>query len=314
MGDVHLVTGGAGFIGSHLVEALAERGYEVVVVDNLSSGKREYVSSAELFVLDVVRDVEELARIVERFDVSCVWHLAAEPNVRNKNAEEHFRNNLLSTKTLLDVCVRHGIDTFVLASTSTIYGEAKVKPTPENYGELKPISYYGATKLAAEALVSGYSFENDINSFIFRLANIIGERLTHGVIYDFFMKLKKNREVLEILGDGTQRKSYLSVKDCVDAMLLAFEKVREKVAIFNVGSREWISVREIADIVCDELNVRPRYVFKDVVGDGRGWVGDVKEMLLDTTRIERLGWRQKVSVEEAIRRCVRWLVSSFKFP
>ena len=329
---MQLVTGGTGFIGSHLVEELLKKDKKVIVIDNFSSGKIEFIKEIlqklkikyienkinpiiegdkiKVYNLNLLNK-DKLFEIFEKYEIEFIWHLAAEPNVRLKDPDKHFLNNVVVTKNILDGMRKYNVKYLAFTSSSTVYGEANKIPTPEDYGPLLPISYYGGSKLAAEALIISYAYENEFKCWIFRLANIIGERLTHGVIFDFVVKLLKNHKELEILGDGTQRKSYLYVKDCIEAMMIAIEKTKESknlVEIFNIGSNEWISVKEIADIICEELKVRPEYKFINKLGDGRGWKGDVKTMMLDIKKLENLGWKPKVSLREAIRFTVRDLL------
>ncbi|MDP7982739.1 MAG: NAD-dependent epimerase/dehydratase family protein [Conexivisphaerales archaeon] len=305
-----LVTGGAGFIGSHLVDALMERGHRVVVVDDLSSGSMENLGrwrghpNFKFVRADLSEGVPDVGR------VDAIYHLAADPEVRTSSIEpgRHYRRNVLATFNLLEFARKSGVDALAFASTSTVYGEPGLIPTPEDYGPLIPISIYGATKLAAEAMVSAYAQSYGFRAVIFRLANIVGPRSRHGVIYDFVGKLRANPRELEVLGDGTQSKSYLYVEDCVDAMLLGIEKSSERVSIYNVGSEDRISVIRIAEVVSEEMELGD--VSIRIVGgpDGRGWTGDVKVMQLEISRIKGLGWRPRMGSEGAVRRTVRELL------
>lgn len=309
-----LVTGGAGFIGSHLIDALLSKGYEVSCIDNFSSGKREFIEHnlerIELYEGDLLRQ-EDISKAIDGCDV--VFHLAANPDVRIGaiNTRTHLDNGILATYNLLEEMRRKDINKIVFTSSSTVYGEASVIPTPENYGPLIPISLYGAAKLAAEALISSYCHTFDMEAIIYRFANVVGPRSTHGVIYDFIKKLRKNPQELEILGDGKQRKSYLYVDDCIDAMLFGMEKAKEKVEIFNIGSEDWVEVKEIADIVSEEMGLKPEYRFTGGI-DGRGWKGDVKFMRLNISKLKNMGWKPKHSSREAIRLTAKWLIEELK--
>ena len=310
-----LVTGGAGFIGSHLVDRLMELGYEVRVLDDLSAGTLDNLKGwldheRFEFIKGDMRDAEIVKKAVEGVDV--VFHLAANPEVRigSQSPELLYETNVLITYNLLNAVRDSNVECLVFTSSSTVYGDAEVIPTPEDYGPLEPISVYGGAKLAAEALISGYAHTFDFKALIFRLANIIGERSNHGVIYDFINKLKKNPNELEILGDGTQRKSYLHVSDTVEGMLHIFEhfKRSEKtVDFYNLGNDDWITVREIAEIVSEEMGLRPKFVFTGGVDGGRGWKGDVKFMRLSIEKAKATGWRPKLNSYEAVRRTVREL-------
>jgi len=303
-----LVTGGAGFIGSHLVDYLVGEGSVVRVYDDLSAGSlanlRRWEGEPRLsFVKGDLLDAEAVTGALDGCDA--VYHLAANPEVRASRAspEDHFRQNVEATHRLLEAVRRvGGVELLVFASSSTVYGEAGVAPTPEDYGPLKPISHYGASKLAAEALVSAYASMYGFRAVIFRLANIIGPRSNHGVIYDFVNKLRADPGKLEVLGDGSQSKSYLHVDDCVRGMVLGAEKASERVEVLNLGSDDRVSVMEIAGIVIEEMGVEGCEVcLTGGVDGGRGWAGDVKVMHLDSSRLRSLGWAPRMSGVEAVR-------------
>ena len=309
-----LVTGGAGFIGSHLIDALLEKGYEIVCIDNFSSGKREFIEH-NLNKIEIVEGDLLNRKDVEKALNGCdiVYHLAANPDVRVGvvNTKTHFDNNIVATYNLLEEMKEKGVNKIAFTSSSTVYGDATIIPTPEDYAPLIPISLYGASKLAAEALICSYCHTFDMEAIIYRFANVVGPRSTHGVIYDFIKKLIKNPDELEILGDGRQRKSYLYIDDCIDAMLFGVEKARERVEIFNIGSEDWIEVKEIADIVAQEMNLKPKYRFTGGI-DGRGWKGDVKFMRLDISKLKNMGWKPKYGSKEAIRMTTKWLIKEIK--
>jgi UDP-glucose 4-epimerase len=308
-----VITGGAGFIGSHLADALAS-GNDVAVFDNFSSGKMEYLAKQKdnphfRVVQGDLLDREGLMGAVEGADV--VFHLAANPDVKlgAENTSVHLDQNILATHNLLEAMRIKGVKRIAFTSTSTIYGEASLVPTTENYGPLKPISLYGASKLACEALISSYCHTFDMQSWIYRFANIVGERGTHGVLVDFIRKLQSNPKEMEILGSGKQRKSYLEVKDCVGAMIYCVENSSEQVNIFNVGSRDAIDVTEIAEIVAESMGLSGvKYRYTGGL-DGRGWKGDVKTMLLSIESLEKLGWSPSFISRESIRSAVRSLLS-----
>ncbi len=307
---VDIVTGGAGFIGSHLVDALVKRGRRVTVIDSLSAGSRINISrhlengSVRLVVADLLSDGwQDTFAGADR-----IYHLAADPDVRQSalSPEGPFRNNMHATFRVLEAMRLSGVMEIVFTSTSTVYGDASVLPTPEDYTPLEPISVYGATKLACEALIAAYCHSFFMKSWIFRFANIIGERSGHGVIYDFIKKLEQNPKGLEILGDGKQTKSYLEVQECVDAMLFAAGNAGGPVNTYNIGSEDWIDVKTIADIVADEMQLSPvRYRF---TGGERGWVGDVPKMQLSLARIKGLGWKPRHGSDESVRMAVRALL------
>lgn len=295
-----VVTGGAGFIGSYVVDELVSRGFEVVVFDNLSSGNLDYVNKeAKFYKIDLAKDEVKLN------DVEEVWHIAANPDVRVglENPDEIYSNNILATYKILEAIRKHDVDRIIFTSTSTVYGEAELIPTPEEY-PMHPISLYGASKLACEALIESYCHTFDIKSWIYRFANVIGKRSNHGVIYDFIMKLKKNPNELEILGDGEQNKSYIYISDCIDAMFYGL-KAKQKVNVFNIGSEDQIKVKRIAEIVSEEMGLKPKFKF---TGGKRGWKGDVPLMLLSIEKLKSIGWKPKYNSEEAVRLAVKDLL------
>ena len=200
--------------------------------------------------------------------------------------------------------------TLIFTSTSTVYGEPTKIPTPEDYAPLKPISTYGASKLACEALISAYAYTYGFKAIIYRLANIVGPRSKHGVIYDFIQKLNKNPKELEIRGDGTQNKSYLYISDCIEAMLLGLEKTTEQVEIYNVGSENQVDVKTIAQIIIEEMGLKNvKLTFTGGVDGGRGWKGDVKNMLLDIDKIKALGWKPKLNSKQAIKKATQHAIT-----
>jgi UDP-glucose 4-epimerase len=304
-----LVTGGAGFIGSHLVDTLMERGLEVAVLDNLSRGSinnlaRWLQHPRFTFIKGDLKNLEDSSQAVKGCEV--VFHFAANPEVGigYSNPKLYFEENVLATYNLLEAIRKNGdCKHLIFASTSTVYGEAKVLPTPEDYAPLKPISHYGASKLACEALISSYAHLYEFNASILRLANIIGPRSNHGVIYDFIMKLKANPKILEVLGDGTQSKSYLYISDCIEAILIILDRANvQGVEVFNIGSEDRIGVLDIAKIVIEEMGLKDMEIkVSGGVDGGRGWRGDVKEMLLEVSKLKSIGWKPKLGSTEAVR-------------
>ena len=313
-----LVTGGAGFIGSHLVNVLLRLGYKVRVVDNLSSGlveniKHYFKKPMFEFIKGDLKDTRVCAKAVK--DAKTVFHLAANPEVRVSVTEPkiHFSENVVVTFNLLEACRHEGeVEKFIFASSSTVYGDAEVFPTPENH-ILKPISVYGASKAACESLICSYAYLYGFKAAAIRYANIVGPKLRHGVIYDFLMKLRKNPKKLEVLGDGTQRKSYLHISDAIEATLLITNKLKGKFETYNVGNEDWITVKEIAEIVSSVLGLKPEIVFTGGTPDGRGWPGDVKFMLLSIDKVKKLGWKPKYSSREAVRLTAESLAHELSF-
>ena len=304
-----VVTGGAGFIGSHLVDRLVEGNHELVVMDNLSSGDEQFIAphleneKFQFHTIDLLTD--DISRFFEGIEE--VWHLAANPEVRigAENTRIHLEQNLIATYNVLEAMRMNGVRRIIFTSTSTVYGEAEQLPTPEEYPTI-PISLYGASKLAAEALIASYCHTFEIHAWIYRFANVIGKRSTHGVIYDFIQKLRSNPWELEILGDGTQSKSYIYVGDCIDAMLVGLKATdKNRVHIFNIGTTDMIRVKRIAEIVCEEMRTSPNFKF---TGGKRGWKGDVPTMLLDVSKLNKLGWKQQYTSEEAVKKAIQDLL------
>jgi UDP-glucose 4-epimerase len=303
---ISVVTGGAGFIGSHLVDALLARGDEVRVIDSLVSGSPGNLGNHDRGRIRLIEQDLRKEGWQETFSgAGRAYHLAADPDVRQSafSPEAQVRNNIIATHRVLEAMRVHDVPEIVFTSTSTVYGEAQILPTPEDYAPMEPISVYGATKLACEALISGYCHSYGMRGWIYRFANIVGERSGHGVIHDFIEKLRRDPGHLEILGDGRQSKSYLEVTACTEAMLFGADHAKERLNIFNIGSEDWIDVRSIADIVVAEMGLsQVEYRF---TGGDRGWVGDVPRMQLSVDRIKALGWSPPFGSRESIRRAVR---------
>ncbi|MEM1557651.1 MAG: NAD-dependent epimerase/dehydratase family protein [Thermoproteota archaeon] len=303
-----LVTGGAGFIGSHLVDRLLKDGWEVTILDNFSTGSFENIKHAfETGKLKIIIGDAKTVDLTEELEsVEFIFHMAANPDVREASPSIHFQENILATFNILEYARKTGTRFFIFASSSTVYGDALKLPTPEDYGPLKPISLYGAAKLAAEGLVSSYCYTFGMTGVSFRLANIVGPRLTHGIIYDFINKLKENPRRLEILGDGMQKKSYVWIEDCIEAMLHVLKHLESRYEVYNIGSEDWITVSEIADIIIESMGLSGvEKVFTGGVEGGRGWIGDVKLMNLDISKIKATGWRPKYTSREAIKLSVK---------
>lgn len=306
-----LVTGGAGFIGSHLVESLLESGNDVVCLDDLSTGREENLAKCvgrEGFTL-VKGDITDPSTFGDAFrGVDAVFHLAAVSVVKVGAAGTgpYLDQNVVGTYNVLEaVAEEGGVDSFVFASTSTVYGEPESIPTDESYGPCVPISLYGASKLAGEGLVSAYAHSQGFRASLCRFANVVGPRGGHGVVHDFIEKLEKNPRVLKVLGDGRQSKSYLHVSDCVSALIQASERGGPRVEALNVGSEDSLTSLQIGEIVAEEMKLEgTSYEFDRRYG-GRGWPGDVTEMRLSTQKLRGLGWAPRYGSEEAVRLTVR---------
>lgn len=306
-----LVTGGAGFIGSHLCDRLIADGHTIVVADDLSLGRLDNIGhlvSNERFSflqMDVAdRGALETVFAYEKFDA--VFHMAANSDIARSHAnpDTDFIATLSTTYSVLEAMRKHQVKQIIFASTSAIYGEAPGR-IREDYGPLLPISHYGAAKLASEAFISSYCENYRIRAWMPRFPNVVGERATHGAVYDFVAKLRKTPDTLQVLGDGTQVKPYLHVSDLVSAILLAWSSMNENRNIFNVGGLTRCNVRRMAEIVVEEAGGNASIVY---TGGDRGWVGDVPSVEYDTSKIESFGWSPDLDSEAAIRRTARWLL------
>ncbi len=308
-----VVTGGAGAIGTVLVEALLRRGDEVRIVDNLSSGRRAHLDQLDLpgrWKL-VVGDLRQDGPWIDEFrGAGEVWHLAANPDIRRGTEDPRLdvEHGTLATFRVLEAARRHDVPRVHFSSSSTVYGLPTVFPTPESYGPLLPQSLYGASKLASEGLVSAYASCYGLTAYIFRFANIIGPFMTHGILFDFFEKLAKDPARLEVLGDGRQSKSYLRTEDCVAAMLFVSERAHDPVNLFNLGSGDRISVREIAEKVVRAHGGTARIEY---TGGTRGWPGDIPQQDLAVEAIARLGWKARWSSAQAVDRTIEEMRQSF---
>jgi UDP-glucose 4-epimerase len=297
-----LVTGGAGFIGTHLTDRLLSEGADVTVVDNCSNGRKKWVADDATFVERDLTEPNALDGVLtEEFDL--VFHLAASKAVNSERPRAQFEANTQMTYTILETMQEVGVSDLAYTSTSTVYGEAP-RPTPEDYAPLEPISPYGASKLADEGLCSTYAHSHDLTVRTFRFANIVGSRLRGAVIPDFIEKLEANPETLTILGNGRQEKSYMHIDDCIDAMLHVLEHADGPLATYNLGTRTTTSVNRIADIVSDELALEPDYEY---TGGDRGWTGDVPKMRLSIEKLDALGWAPEYESDKAVRKATQEL-------
>ncbi len=313
-----LVTGGLGFIASHLVDNLIQDGWGVTVLDNLLTGHRENLAhqlrNEKLTIKE--GDIRDPA-IVKKAAAGCdaVFHFAAHALMRislsDRRADLDY--NLVGTINVLEAMLENKVPDFVFASTSALYGEASLTPTPENYFGTQT-SLYGAAKLGGEAFAEAYTQLSEMKVWAFRFGTVLGERCRRGAIWDFVAKLRENPKELEILGDGKQKKDYLYVQDCVDGILTGYQKGREGTSnIFNIGLQELTSVDKVSDLVIQGMGLSG--VKKKYTGGSRGWIGDNPIVHLDVSKLKSLGWRPKVTAEEAITRTIRWTIANrFKEP
>ncbi len=304
-----LVTGGSGFIGSNLTDRLLIDGHEVIVYDNFSTGFQEFLNDATKYdnfklIRGDLLDVELLTKSMSGCDF--VFHLAANADVRfgTLHPDKDLKQNTIATFNVLEAMRMNRINRIAFSSTGSVYGESTVFPTPENAPFPVQTSFYGASKLACEGLIQAYCEGFGFQSWIFRFVSILGERYTHGHVFDFYKKLLENPDRLEVLGNGKQRKSYLCVQDCIDAMLLAIEKSNEKVNMFNLGTDEYCEVNNSIKWICSHLNVSPQLVYS---GGERGWIGDNPFIFLYCSKIRGLGWKPKYTIKEGIIKTLSYL-------
>ncbi len=311
----HFVTGGAGFIGSHLVDSLLADGNEVTVYDNLSAGKKANIAphlkkKKFLFHHADALDQDTLTSAMVGHEV--VWHLAANSDIPggNKNTDLDLKNGTTVTRNVLEAMRRNKIDKILFSSSSTVYGDVPLLALAETHGPLLPISLYGASKLACEGLLSAYSHLFGIHAWVFRFGNVLGTRMGHGVIRDFIIKLKKNPRELEVLGDGNQQKNYFLIEDCLDGMAWAFTKSKQRCDVFNLGGASTVTVKEIARIVVEEMDLS-KVKFK-YTGGARGWPGDAPYVWYDLGKMKKLGWSARHTSAEAVRIAARRLIDADK--
>jgi len=305
------VTGGAGFIGSHIVDALLARGTQVVVYDNFCTGQAHFLPTPAPAGLEIVRadvlDRPKLEAAMQGCDF--VFHFQANADVRGgaKNTSVDLEQNTFATWNVLEAARKNGVKGLAFASSATIYGEPTVFPTPEAYAPLQT-SLYGASKYAGEAMIQAYSEYFGIRSFVYRFVSWIGERYTHGVVFDILKKLTADPTKLPLLGDGTQQKSYLYVKDGVRGILTGIERATENKNIFNLGHDQFMNVSDLVRVVLEEVGTPE--VKLEYAGGKRGWVGDSPLVHLDTARLKALGWKPETTIEEGLRRTVRYLLQN----
>lgn len=311
--NAHLVTGGAGFIGSHLCDALIDRNYEVWCVDNLRLGKEENIEHLRKnhrfhFLKFDVLNRKKLDALFSEAKFDTVFHLAANSDIQEgaKNHELDIKLNLLTTFEVLEAMLRNGVKRIFFASTSAIFGKTD-ETLSEDYGPLTPISFYGASKLAAEAYISVFVENHGFKGWILRFPNVVGERCTHGVVHDFITRLKQNPSHLVVLGDGTQTKPYLYVKDLIKAILIVFDRAQEPLAVYHVGNETLTSVSEIARIVIEEIELTGIPV--EYTGGKSGWVGDTPHFRYDMSKIKALGFKQSCDSTESVRMAVRRILA-----
>ena len=305
----YIVTGGAGFIGSNLVDRLLSLGHAVVAYDNFSTGVEEFLDQARTnpaftLVRGDTLDLPTLTAAMQGCDA--VFHLAANADVRfgTEHPRKDLEQNTIATFNVLEAMRAAGVRRIAFSSTGSIYGEADVFPTPERAPFPVQTSLYGASKLAGEGMIAAYCEGFGFQGYIFRFVSILGERYTHGHIFDFYKRLRSNPDELHVLGNGLQRKSYLYVQDCIDAILLAMETTQEKVAIFNLGANEYCQVNDSIGWITGHLGLTPQLSYS---GGERGWIGDSPFIFLDCGKIRGLGWQPKLTIRDGVIRTLDYL-------
>ena len=302
-----LVTGGAGFVGSHVADRLLAEGAQVTILDDFSTGWRQFVPAGARLVEADLLDPASATRAIAGCDF--VFHLAANADIKDNLLEPRrcIDQNVVATQNLLEAMRDAGVREVAFASTGSVYGDATVVPTPEDAPFPVQTSLYATSKLAAEGLLSSYALGYGFRTWIFRFVSLLGPRYTHGHVIDFWRKLRRDPTRLDVLGDGHQKKSYLHVGDCVNGMLMAIARAHEPINLFNLGHHQWLEVNESIAIITATLGVKPLVVHG---GGDRGWVGDSPRILLDTTRLRSLGWAPTRSIEESIVETLAFLEAS----
>ena len=303
-----LVTGCAGFIGSHLSEKLIAKGYFVTGIDNLSTGKLNFIKKLKLnkkfkfFKIDLFKQ-KNLYKYFKGNQI--VFHMAANADVKNGflNPKKDIEQNTIVTHKVLEAMRKNRINRIIFASTGSIYGEPKIFPTKENYSFPIQTSLYGSSKLACEGLIQAYSSGFGFDSTIFRFVSIMGKRYSHGHLFDFYKQLLTNKNKLNVLGNGLQKKSYLNIEDCINAMILTINRNKNPIEIYNLGTDRFITVNHSIKTILKILNLNPKIYYK---GGDRGWIGDSPKIYLDTKQIRKIGWKPKKTIEESIKETIEF--------
>ena len=305
------ITGVAGFVGSNLADRLLAEGHEVIGYDNFSTGSLENIRNALTYSQKFkcskadILNRKDMVRGMAGCDI--VFHLAANADVRYglENPAKDLEQNTEGTFSVLEAMRESGVKRIVFSSTGSVYGKPDIFPTPERTPFPIQNSLYGASKLAGEGLIQAYCEGYDFQSWIFRFVSLLGKRYRKGFVVDFYKKLKADPKTLQVLGDGTVKKSYLNVKDCIDAMLIAIKKSNDKVNIFNLGTDEFLSVKDCAQKVASYILLKPKFNYQE---EKLGWVGDSPFIYLNCNKIRALGWKPKYTIKESIEETLEYLI------
>jgi len=307
-----LITGVAGFVGSNFLDYLLSKGHHIVGVDNFSTGKTEFIENAInnsnfTFLNFDLLNLRDLKQATKNIDI--VFHFAANADVRFglQHSDKDLKQNTIVTFNVLEAMRYNNVKKIIFSSTGSVYGEPNEFPTPENCAFPIQTSLYGASKLAAEGLIQAYCEGYNFQAWIFRFVSLLGERYSHGHVFDFYNKLRLDPNKLEVLGDGTQKKSYLYIKDCINAVMIALEKSNQKINIFNLGNYEYSEVKDSVKWIIEYLGLAPEIIY---LGGKRGWVGDNPFIHLDISKILNLGWKPKLDIKSGIIKTISYLIDN----
>ena len=306
-----LVTGCAGFIGSHLVDFLLKNNYNIIGLDNLLTGNKFFLNFALKKKNFKFINIDLLNGNIEKYfkNIDTVYHLAANADVRFglNHRKKDINQNIIVTYKILEAMKKNNVKKIMFSSTGSVYGESKQIPTKETAPFPLQTSLYGASKVSAESIISAYCEGYDIRSYIFRFVSILGDRYTHGHVFDFVKQLKYNKKYLHVLGDGNQKKSYLHINDCIEAIYKGMKYFNKKINIINLGTNEYINVKKSIQNICKVLKLKPKIIYK---GGKRGWIGDNPFIFLDTKKIRSSGWKPKYSIDESVRATTKFLIKN----
>ncbi len=307
-----IITGCAGFIGSSLSDRLLKEGHKVLGIDNLSTGQLRFMEKSSdyerfTFIETDLLNIEQLKKIFNGYDI--VFHLAANADVRfgTENPKRDLEQNTIVTYNVLEAMRHNNIKRIIFSSTGSVYGETEIIPTPEDAPFPVQTSFYGASKIASEGMIAAYCEGFNFQAWIFRFVSILGERYSHGHVFDFYKQLKQNPSKLKVLGNGKQRKSYLYIHDCLDAIMVAINKSDQKINIYNLGVDDYCEVNDSIKWICSALNVDPDLEYS---GGEKGWIGDNPFIYLDTNKIQSLGWKPKVSIKEGVIKTIKFILQN----